>query len=441
MERSAPTWKCRRQCRVIVPSPESIDYPSSVQRRTKTNAQGDFVFAPLPQGPFIVNVITPRPQFPLPPSASRFRAQAVSLVVGRTPDPIEIRSSYNPDTKALITGHVTISKAHMDEAIQILRLLRVTWSRLTPNVANNPFDRGPNDGDRPEDMMLRFAPAIRGTVNGVQFMARAEIDEDGNFTAQVPRGLERVTVYLAAAGTVLLASTPTGSSPILSRGGDMTSFLLTPQWRITPSKTWNNSNTISLPGIGEGLSGIEIEYPEIEKPIGFKVRGTVQDEDTGKPIQGARVSVGMRQASRIGVGAAIVTESTVEQLGEFSTDANGVYSVTIPLKPLLAHLVPALGRMSQLIMELNVKHPTFASPRAQTDTLELNFSQLPTLTARRRSGFGRSNEEMLLLPIFMRPGKEVTGTLDSARRETSRRNKGSGHHLDCCRHSVAGRKS
>ena len=62
-------------------------------------------------------------------------------------------------------------------------------------------------------------------------------------------------------------------------------------------------------------------------------------------------------------------------------------------------------------MELNVKHPTFASPRVQTDALELNFSQLPTLTARRRSILGRSNEEMLLLPIFMRPGKEVTGTL------------------------------
>ena len=73
---------------------------------------------------------------------------------------------------------MTISKAHMDEAIQILRLLRVTWSRLTPNVANTPFDRGPNDGDSPEAMMLRFAPAIRGTVNGVQFMATAEIDEE-----------------------------------------------------------------------------------------------------------------------------------------------------------------------------------------------------------------------------------------------------------------------
>jgi beta-lactamase regulating signal transducer with metallopeptidase domain/uncharacterized GH25 family protein len=115
--------------------------------------------------------------------------------------------------------------------------------------------------------------------------------------------------------------------------------------------------------------------------------GKVTEKGTGKPLEGATVTVG-----RSLYGDPKVKENKILQETKHVTDAQGKYSFTVP---------PEQTRERYLYIELDVSHPTHA-PRG-------NFGYALSMI--------RKNEKMGGRPFFehveLQPGEPLTGTLQT----------------------------
>src|SRR5262249_40656428 len=116
--------------------------------------------------------------------------------------------------------------------------------------------------------------------------------------------------------------------------------------------------------------------------------GKVTDKDTGKPIEGAKVTVRRSILPDPKTG-----ENRILEESKHRTDANGKYQFTIP---------PEQVAERRLYIELDVEHPDYAT----------------------KAGFGyalgmiRKNEKLGERPFFenveLRPGKPITGQVQTA---------------------------
>jgi beta-lactamase regulating signal transducer with metallopeptidase domain/uncharacterized GH25 family protein len=377
-------------------SSESLDSYIGTTRSVKTDKNGDFVVKTLPAGECRLFV-----QSDLALQTAHFLPKTVTLVGDKNPEPIEIRSNYTPDAMVQVTGHISISKEAIADLVNLSHLLRSTNNQVVINPTR-PAEL--KDGESREETLRRFAPLIQGNINGANFRAKAEMEDNGNFTLRVPRGLQTASLLLASAGSIIQNLDP------IAANSEGALEIPSPHWRLQPGTNWTKGNRIPFvainhPAISDNLSGLEVEYPDIKKPAGFRVTSTVLDEDSGKPIQGATISVNLRQA--------VDTESQNIPLGDFLTDAEGNFTATIPFDIALKNL-RRRGSDTPLIIELKVKHPQFASPRLQQDELRLNSNGIgafPTLRTRGSSGFNPQGNSVPLVPLFMRPGERAAGVL------------------------------
>ncbi len=220
---------------------------------------------------------------------------------------------------------------------------------------------------------------------------------------------------------------PSMPSAINNFGGvttflDDPSQLLVPQWRMDQSDKWASGYRISIDHVGDGLHGIEAEYRELGA---FKLAGTVQDEDSGTPIERARVTVAIREGDD--------KDSMPTLLGEYTTGKDGSYMATLPLDLALKNARPHVW--NRLLCILSVKHSSYASTVEQCETLGLAFGGndistggLPSLKGPTGSPIRPTTRGILdvmeihslaatdaveLSPIFVRPGKEITGFLQT----------------------------
>ena len=99
------------------------------------------------------------------------------------------------------------------------------------------------------------------------------------------------------------------------------------------------------------------------------------------------------------------------QLPEVVTDAAGRYTVAIPVADLIKRAAKPGVRVIGANLHVDVKHPDFASPRPTGNPFRISFSPVPSLQLER---FPSGTE---LTTIYMRPGKEVTGTLQTPDRK------------------------
>jgi beta-lactamase regulating signal transducer with metallopeptidase domain len=375
----------------------AIDKGVFIQQFAKADAQGEFVFAPLPPGEYVVG-LEPMPE--RNDLLTRYVPKTVTLAAGQEPAPVELRERFNPEVTVPITGHIEISKQMLEDIARMQALVKI-FQRFGGfggfgGFGNQPAVRPSTDVESPEKIPQLFAPAIHGTNNGVNASAKGEIDADGNFTIRAPRGMQQAVIELA--GTRMLGLTQPGTS-VRSQGNanDEESRYFQPQWRLDKDKLWATGTEIVVGDIGKGIGGIEVKYPETDKLHQFSVTGRVQDESTGQPIAGAKVV------------ASLASFGGRNQLGEFVTDATGKFTVGIPIDALIkVQTAQPANRPSLLAIGLDVEHPDFASPRASGDRFQLTFSPVPRLEL--RGNFSGSGQ---LTPIYMRPGQEVTGTLQT----------------------------
>ena len=146
----------------------SIDY---LQRAAVTDADGNFAFAPLAPGEYRIeprdsasDLATQSLTDP-PPEKHRLPdlliPQKVTLVAEQEPAFIEFRMPAS----LTIEGQIKFGRER----------------RTIPN----------------RNHYVSYKPTITGKVNGLDYTANVSIDEEGQFTAKVPRGISEVKVKLA----------------------------------------------------------------------------------------------------------------------------------------------------------------------------------------------------------------------------------------------------
>ena len=376
----------------------AIDNGARFQQYVTTDAQGDFVFAPLPPGEYRVDLAWTSEQQEL---RSRYLPQTITLAADQEPAPVEMRERFNPDVTVRITGHIEISKRMLADIVQMRALVRTTNAQRFAGTGIRGGGVRENDVDSPEKALQLFAPTVRGTNNGVSASAKGDIDAEGNFTIHAPRGLQQSVIELASAPTIIGLTRTGGSSRSQRNTNDEQVRFFQPQWRLDKDKLWTTGSEIVVGAVGGGLDGIEAKYPETEKLRQFTAVGTVQDESTGQPIAGARIVASLNN----GGGHT--------QLGEVVTDAAGKFAVAIPVGAIMNRRVdqPAFTQ-TMFGLTLDVKHPEFASPRTPGDMLQLSISPVPELRLMSAGSRGSNGEgPVALQPIYMRPGQRVTGAL------------------------------
>ena len=196
----------------------AVDSGARFQQHATTDAQGNFVFAPLPPGEYRVDLSwTPEQQ----ELRSRFVSQTVTLAAGQEPAAVEMRERFDPSVSVPITGHVEINKQMLDDIANMRALVRGSqrfagvgsllaagqleslqkaFESLPPEIEQAVLQS--NEVDSPEKVLQLLAPTIRGTNNGVSASAKGEIDAEGNFTIHAPGGLQQAVIELA--GTRML---------------------------------------------------------------------------------------------------------------------------------------------------------------------------------------------------------------------------------------------
>ena len=94
---------------------------------------------------------------------------------------------------------------------------------------------------------------MRGKMNGFDFRADAQIDQQGNFTITVPRGL---------ADGIVSPSTP----HIPSTSAFVESSRQQPKWRTDKEKPLVTGDEIPIGRVDADINGIEIVYPDPPQP-------------------------------------------------------------------------------------------------------------------------------------------------------------------------------
>ena len=342
----------------------AIDNGARFQQYVTTDAQGDFVFAPLPPGEYRVDLAWTGEQQEL---RSRYVPQTITLAASQEPAPVEMRERFNPDNTVPITGHIEISKQMLEDIAGMRALVRTSNSQLFGGLSTQSAVPSSTEIESPEKVLQLFGPVIRGTNNGVSTSAKGEIDAEGNFTIHAPRGLQQAVIGLA--GARMLGLTRSGTSPLQSNANSDESRFFQPQWRLDKEKPWTTGIEIVAGDIGNGVNGIQVKYPPTDKLRQFTADGRVLDESTGQPIAGVKVIPSLN----------FIREPEHIQLPEVVTDAAGRFTVAIPVSVLINRAEQAGMRASVQGLTMEVKHPDFASPRPQGDSVRLTFSPTPRL--------------------------------------------------------------
>jgi len=197
-------------------APQVVREHPFIWRVATTDAEGNFAFAPLSPGEYVVipretasDLSTEHRGDPPPekhPLTEYFAPQKVTLSDDEPPHPLEIR----PTPMVQISGHVA---------------------------------------------MRQFGPTIRGLINGFLYQADAEIDVQGNFKVRAPRGLTDGILYLQS----VPAAAPANAFGDSSQPSQA-------KWRTDRKKPLVTGNEIPLGEIDADTSGIEIVYPDPPKP-------------------------------------------------------------------------------------------------------------------------------------------------------------------------------
>jgi hypothetical protein len=226
-------------------APQLIQAHALIWRATKTDADGDFTFAPLPPGQYLVEPhetasdLSTEHRDPPPekhPLLAYFAPQKVILTDDKDPEPIEIR----PAPMVQITGRVAVPLGLLDAVRQ-------------QTAAQNPAEPAGRATPRvPEvDELRQFGPTIQGLINGFRYQANAEIDVQGNFKVRAPRGLTDGILYLH-------------SPPVIApaRAFGDSSRPPQPKWRTDKDKPFVEGEQIPIGRVDTDISGIEIVYPD-----------------------------------------------------------------------------------------------------------------------------------------------------------------------------------
>ena len=159
-------------------------------RKAETNADGQFAFAPLPPGTYIV--VAERqypgfwdPEYPvLTETDAVIKPIAVDLHRGKKPDPLEV---HEAETVALVIHH-------LDSQGRPVRGFPVLLGGMSPAAPEErmPEDRGPTD--LPDNV---FHPLTEGPQQypsepalDLVWAIRVSAGQDGTIVLRVPRGLE-----------------------------------------------------------------------------------------------------------------------------------------------------------------------------------------------------------------------------------------------------------
>jgi WD40 repeat protein len=181
------------------PFPHAVG--EAICRGAETDAEGNFVMAPLPPGIYEIEPhrglrepSLPRSAQPeLQPLPAVFVRQKITLENGKEPQPVEFR----PAPEVTIEAQVV------------------------------------NSQGKPRGW---FAPVVFGEINGEHFHTKAKIDRTGKITVNVPRGMTKTRLNLVS--------------------NEHGSF----RWRKAKDQPLSNLNDIPLGTVNEDVKGIEIVH-------------------------------------------------------------------------------------------------------------------------------------------------------------------------------------
>ena len=328
-----------------------------IHRAAETDAQGKFTLGPLAPGEYRVE---PQEYLDSHPAILRHTSR----------DQRALPAMFLPHKLALVDDHRAAQ-------VEIRAVPTVTVEGRVYNGGNiqelvRSWNRrvAPLSRDTPP-------PAIVGKIDGLNYRAVPQVDDDGAFKFKVPKGLTdaRLNIFLYQ------NRTPTTQ----------------PRWRLGPGKPINSDASIVLGAIDENVGGIEIDYAsrnQGRQPFGpdaadgrgrgsARGRGplpapsisttehtaegnddeigtvvSVVDAETGNPIKNAQVSVARLKFEKNG-------EATRTEVGNFVTNDEGGF----PLKSLRSdwitlpngrgvHFGTDNARYEFLVQ---VKHPNYAA--------------------------------------------------------------------------------
>jgi hypothetical protein len=257
------------------PTEMSMRPPVSIARTTTTDVQGDFTFAPLPPGEYTIeprevaaDLSTARRYDPPPekhPLPAYFAPQKVVLAEDKDPQPLEIHATPT----VLVSGQVKIPQSLLDA---MREQSEVRAQRFGPgggrgvSAESATVARGlvPSQPEATDDaavnarLLQSFAPQFHGTINGIGFSARCELDREGNFAFTVPRGLMD--------GIVRLPTTATLFRDVFTDASRGRSTPPQPKWRTDKDKPLVGGEEVSIGKVNADIRGIEVVYPDPPKP-------------------------------------------------------------------------------------------------------------------------------------------------------------------------------
>jgi protocatechuate 3,4-dioxygenase beta subunit len=237
-------------------------------RAARTDAQGNFTFAPLPSGDYRVelrdaasDLTTEHRHDPPPekhPLPGFFAPLKVTLADVQSPRPLEIRGTPT----VVVSGHAAIPSELLDAVNQLNSARRATSSRFGAAGGRAAVGFAPAASSEPLSriaLLPQFAPSIRGKFNDFPFEAKGEIDAEGQFAIKVPRGLTDAVVLLH---TAQASASTAGFAGNQNVGGSGPSIAVQPQWRAEKAKPLVTGSEIPLGDIESGVTEIEIVYSE-----------------------------------------------------------------------------------------------------------------------------------------------------------------------------------
>jgi protocatechuate 3,4-dioxygenase beta subunit len=307
-----------------------------VKRVAITNEKGEFAMLPVPPGKYwvqpkdapaeLTDVFRPRKRAELP---ALFVEGQVNLKPGVVPEPLEIKA--------------------MPSVVVALQFLDAQGKPMTGPLVSSQI----------------MTSRIAGRLDGTRWNGLFKQDPDGKLTVIVPHGLENAELITMA--------TAQGFA-----------------WRKRKEDKLHepevvdlsHARNIPLGNLTEDLKGFEF----VQRGEALKFSGKVVSGTTGKPIEGATVTVGhclLEDPDQKGPGRVIYPT-------KHKTDAEGNYSFIIPNGQSVHE--------RQLYIELAVDHPGYASKKGLGEALS-------TIRKKEKAG-----EPLFFSKIELSPGKPENPT-------------------------------
>jgi hypothetical protein len=230
------------------PRDTSVRLQVSISRTAKTDADGAFLLAPLPPGEYMIqprgaagDFVSEKPHGAPDenrPRPSYLAPQLIVLSDDHNLPLIEVRAKPT----ALVSGHIKIPPSLLDAIREENRVVSAARGPQTNQAEET-------EGLSQSRLLQRFAPRMRYKINGVDWGADGQIDEQGSFTIAVPGGL--------ADGIILVPTTVWPSD---------NSRRTQAKWRTDKDKPLVTGEEIPIGRVDADISGIEIIYPDPPQP-------------------------------------------------------------------------------------------------------------------------------------------------------------------------------